>query len=178
VIIIPGYVIALLTFPGIIVHEMAHQLFCRFLGIPVFNVCYFRIARGSAGYVLYEPPRSPWKSLLVGIGPFFINTVVGAILASPAVISVFIFDHPDLLNGFLIWLGFSIAMHAFPSTGDAATIWKSVIEPKGHYLVKTVGLPIIVVIWVGAIGSFFWLNAVYAGLVIVAVPKLVVSLLA
>lgn len=26
---IPGQLIALVTFPGVIVHELAHQLFCR-----------------------------------------------------------------------------------------------------------------------------------------------------
>jgi hypothetical protein len=38
---IPGPLIALATFPGVIVHELAHQLFCRWFRIPVLNVCYF-----------------------------------------------------------------------------------------------------------------------------------------
>jgi hypothetical protein len=34
---IPGQLIAILTFPGVIVHEAAHQLFCRFFspGAPL-----------------------------------------------------------------------------------------------------------------------------------------------
>lgn len=44
---IPGQLIAALTFPGVIVHEMAHQLFCRLFRVAVLDVCYFRF--GPAG---------------------------------------------------------------------------------------------------------------------------------
>ena len=176
--IIPGFVIALLTFPGVIVHEMAHQLFCRLLGVPVFKVCYFRLAmRGPAGFVLHEQPHSPWKSLLIGIGPLFLNTIVGILIVLPAFISTFTFNSDDFLDGFLLWLGFSIAMHSFPSTGDAAAIWKAVMAPSGPILAKIVGIPLIGLIWIGAVGSVFWLDAIYGGLVIAFVPGLLVDLL-
>jgi hypothetical protein len=42
---IPGQLIALLTFPGVIVHELGHQLMCRFLRVAVLDVCYFRVGR-------------------------------------------------------------------------------------------------------------------------------------
>lgn len=50
---IPGIVISVLTFPGVIVHEAANLLFCRFAGLAVFDVRYFRFGN-PAGYVLHE----------------------------------------------------------------------------------------------------------------------------
>ena len=40
--IIPGFVISIITFPGVIVHELAHQLFCRWCKVPVYEVKYFQ----------------------------------------------------------------------------------------------------------------------------------------
>ena len=40
--IIPGPIIALLTFPGVIVHEFAHKLFCDIFNVPVYYVNYFK----------------------------------------------------------------------------------------------------------------------------------------
>ena len=44
--------------------------------------------------------------------------------------------------------------------------------------VKIVGAPVTVFIFMGAVGSFFWLDAVYGLLVIVGLPYLIVHLLA
>lgn len=41
--IIPGFLISIATFPGVIVHEAAHQLFCRLTKVAVLDVCYFRL---------------------------------------------------------------------------------------------------------------------------------------
>lgn len=38
VILIPGFIVAMLTFPGIIVHEFAHKLFCSLTGTRVLEV--------------------------------------------------------------------------------------------------------------------------------------------
>ena len=177
-IIIPGFVIAILTFPGVIVHELAHQFFCWFFKVPVFKVCYFRVGNPS-GYVIHEHPASPWVSLLIGIGPLFVNTVVGIIVAFPAVLAFSSGDNSfGLLNLFLGWLGVSIAMHSFPSTGDAASIWKSVMGKGKPLAVKLIGAPVVGLIWIGAVGSVFWLDAIYGFCMIILVPNLLVSLLA
>jgi hypothetical protein len=39
---IPGQLISLLSFPGIIVHEFAHLIFCRLRKVAILDVCYFR----------------------------------------------------------------------------------------------------------------------------------------
>ena len=174
--IIPGFVIAIFTFPGVIVHELAHQFFCRLLGVPVFKVCYFRVGNPS-GYVIHEHPHSPWKSLLIGVGPLLVNSIVGAIVTFPAFIA-FRFNSADPVDALLMWLGFSIAMHSFPSTGDAASIWKSTMSAGSPILCKIISVPVVGLIWIGAVGSFFWLDAIYGFCIVALAPTLIVSTLA
>jgi len=58
---IPGKVVSLLTFPGVIVHELAHKIFCEMAGVQVYEVCYFRFGN-PAGYVKHEPVSELIKS--------------------------------------------------------------------------------------------------------------------
>ncbi len=173
---IPGFLIAIATFPGVIVHEMAHQLFCRLCRVAVFDVCYFRFGN-PAGYVTHEHPFNPYQHLLIGVGPFLLNTVLGAVIAFPAVIPVLKFEAGTPLDYALIWLGVSIAMHAFPSTGDAASMRQS-LAAHPSFLLRLVGTPIIALIYLGALGSMFWLDALYGLFVAGLLPTLVVSYLA
>src|SRR3954465_3606138 len=89
---IPGILITIITFPGVIVHELAHQLFCRLYRIPVFKVVYFQ-AKNPAGYVIHEAPSNKWQSVMIGIGPFILNTVLGALIALPSSLPVLTFNH-------------------------------------------------------------------------------------
>jgi hypothetical protein len=172
---IPGIVITFLTFPGVIVHELAHQLFCRLFKIPVFEVCYFKVGN-PAGYVIHEAAPKTYQSVLISIGPFFLNTLLGFLIAFPAVFQ-FEFDSANLFDYVLLYLGVSIAMHAFPSTGDATSLWNSVMSKEGsNMLTKIVIAPIVGFIYIGALGSFFWLDAIYGVGVAYGLPKLLVHL--
>jgi|SRR5215469_8702941 len=169
---IPGPLIALATFPGVIVHELAHQLFCRWFRIPVLNVCYFRVGN-PAGFVIHEPVTKSYQSVLISVGPFLVNTIIGALVSFPAAIPVIRFGAGDFLDYFLIWLGVSIAMHAIPSTGDAKSMWQSVkdVSPITRLLV----MPIVGVIYLATIGRFFWLDLFYGIGVAVGLPTLAVA---
>jgi hypothetical protein len=170
---IPGVLIAVVTFPGVIVHEMAHQLFCRLCRVAVLDVCYFRVGN-PAGYVIHEHPRSPYQHVLIGVGPFLLNTVVGAAIAFPAVTPVLTFSAGGPLDYFLVWLGISVAMHAFPSTGDAASLLQS-LRSQSSVLFKLVATPIVGLIYAGALGSMFWLDAIYGVFVAGLLPTLLIS---
>ena len=172
--IIPGFIIATITFPGVIVHEMAHQFFCRFTGTAVLDVCYFRIGN-PAGYVVHEPAKSPGKTLVISIAPFFVNTIIGALIAAPAAMSQDL-EQPDPLNLFLLWLGISIAMHAFPSTGDARSLWTSL--HKESWWLRALIAPIVAIIFIGAVGSMVWLDVIYGVAVGFGLPKLWVAMFA
>ena len=174
---IPGFLISLVTFPGVIVHELAHQLFCRWCKVPVFKVVYFQL-ENPVGYVLHEIPESKWQSIMISIGPFIINTILGAIIAFPAVLPVFEFNNAGPLDYLLIYLGVSIAMHAFPSTGDANAIWEHISDKQTSIWIKIIGYPIVGLIYLGSLGSFFWLDLIYGIAVVYLLPNLVIHLLA
>lgn len=108
----------------------AHQWFCRRFGLAVFDVCYFRLGN-PCGYVVHEHPRKASQSIWISVGPFLINSGVGAVIAAPAYFSVFEFSHRNPFNYVLAWLGVSIAVHAIPSTGDAKAMWDAtVLDPS------------------------------------------------
>ena len=178
---IPGFLITWVTFPGVIVHELAHALFCRLFGIGIYQVVYFQFAthRGQpSGYVVHQPAKHAWQDVIVGIGPFFINSILGAVIAGPATIPVFQFHSGDVLDYFLIWLGVSIAMHAFPSTGDAKSIWQTVTSPGTPTWTKIIGEPIVGLIYLGALASMFWADVLYGIAIAGFLPGLIVKMLA
>lgn len=177
--IIPGFLISILTFPGIIVHEIAHQLFCRICGVAVLDVCYFK-AGNPAGYVVHEIPKKPSTNILIGVGPFFVNSILGALIALPGAIPILILNGTvdyGFFEIFLIWLGVSIAMHAFPSTGDAQSMWSAIKGPDSNLLTKIIGFPIVGLIYIGAFGSVVWLDLFYGIGVCGLIPNLILNIL-
>ncbi len=179
--IIPGIVISIVTFPGVAVHELAHQICCRICRIPVYEVKYFQM-ENPCGYVLHEPTANPWKNLLTGLGPFFVNTILGILITLPAYANVFGYRSVSGTLGTLVtlssfvlyWLGVSILMHAFPSTGDAKSLVASVLKNENvSILAKIVTAPFIGLIYLGAFGSMFWLDLAYGVGVSMLMPKLI-----
>jgi len=166
--IIPGFIITWLTFPGVIIHELAHELFCKWTGTPVVKVCYFRFGN-PAGFVVHEKPTNVWKHILIGIGPLFINTGIGFTIA---MLAFSLKGKSEILVGVLLWLAISIAMHSFPSRGDAKSIWSAIWHKDAPILTRIVGTPLVGLILVGAIGSILWLDLAYGYGVTVGVPTL------
>jgi len=168
---IPGWLISIVTFPGVIVHEIAHQFFCKLAKVAVLDVKYFQLSN-PAGYVIHEMPQKTLQHLLIGLGPLFVNTITGAIIAFPAILPTFTFGTSDPVDFILIWLGFSIAMHSFPSTGDAKSIWSAVMRPEVNILYKIITAPLVGLLYIGALGSVIWLDAIYGAGVVIALPTL------
>lgn len=176
--IIPGILISIVTFPGVIVHELAHQIFCRMMGVPVLEVKYFQ-AKNPCGYVIHEATSRPLATFLISIGPFVINTLLGCILIFPVAMEIVEFrSYNSVLSLVAAWLGISILMHSFPSTGDAKVLVNRILKNKQvNLLVRIVTAPLIGLIYLGAIGSIVWLDFVYAVAVSMLLPRLIVPLL-
>ncbi len=173
---IPGFVITLLTFPGVIVHEAAHQLMCRLTGTPVLNVCYFQ-TENPAGYVIHDEPSTAWKHFLISVAPFLINSIVGLLICLPVALAEPAegFAPVNLLLG---WVGFSVAMHAFPSTGDAASLWAALKKPNASWLLRIIAFPVVIVIHIGAALSVVWFDAIYAAMVCFGAPAAFLEMVA
>lgn len=176
--IIPGFLIAAMTFPGVIVHEFAHQLFCRLFGVPVYDVVYFQM-KNPSGYVAHEPTEKPLASFMISVGPFIVNTLLGMLIVFPAAVELFRFEvYQNLLVLLLGWLGISILMHAFPSTGDAKVMVQAILKnPDVNLAVKVVTAPVIGLVYLGALGSMMWLDLIYAVFMAMVLPNLVLLLI-
>lgn len=170
---IPGIIISIITFPGVIVHELAHQFFCRIMKVPVYKVTYFQFAN-PCGYVLHEPTDNPFKTFMISIGPFIVNTLLGIIIIAPAAIELIKFDvYTNPINIILGWLGFSILMNAFPSMGDAKVLVNNILKSKNvQPIVKIIVAPVIGLIYLGALGSVVWLDFIYALAIAMVIPNL------
>ena len=175
---IPGFLVAAVTFPGVIVHEFAHQLFCRIFRVPVYDVVYFQM-KNPCGYVSHEPVDRPLASFMISVGPFLVNTVLGMLIVFPAAIELFQFRvYQNVMSLLLGWLGISILMHAFPSTGDAKVMVQSILKnPDVNLFAKVITAPVIGLVYLGAVGSMMWLDFLYAAAMAMVLPNLIVMMM-
>lgn len=107
-----------LTFPGVIHHELSHALIAFILGAKIKKINLYKISNGSLGSVTYVP-RGPvmLQSLqrsLSSAAPVFMGIITECILI-PFAVSAHI--HPFLLF-LLIYLIISIVIHMDMSITD------------------------------------------------------------
>lgn len=168
------HTLSYITFPGVIAHEFAHAWACRWLGIRVHKVCYLRLGN-PMGYVMHEAPEYAFQHTMVAIAPFFVSTLLalffslaGCLLTRSQLFS----ETRDLLVMVNIWMAFSFALHAFPSSGDADSLWDEVRSPGVSLCAKMLLIPVVGVIRVAQLGTRLWLDVLFA-LCIVALPPAV-----
>jgi hypothetical protein len=158
---IPGPLIALLTFPGVIVHEAAHLFFCKLFKLQVYDVCFFRFGN-PAGYVLHEKTENFTAIFFVSMGPFVGNTLLCVLFCSAAFLPVWELKVTDPFAYFFYWLGLSIGMHAFPSTSDLSNLWE--IAPgraKQGNVLAIVSLPLVAILYVLNLARVVWADLGY-----------------
>ena len=161
----PGFLIQFATFPGVMAHELSHFICCIVTGTRVIKVCLFRFGN-PAGYVVHDRPASVWRHILIGTGPFLVNTVAGFLLGLLAWQGRWAGEEQYLWG----WLGVSVGCHSFPSRGDAKGIWRAIWGSGSPYTARLVGTPLVVVILLGALGSVFWLDVAYGIAVALILP--------
>lgn len=115
--LIPGWLISALTFPGVMLHEFAHKIFCDIQHVPTSKVVYFRFGN-PAGYVLHERPATFRQTFWISVGPLLVNSIAAIVVASIASA----FPLPDGVSICLSWLAISFGAHSFPSNDDVQNI--------------------------------------------------------
>lgn len=68
-----------------------------------------------------------------------------------------------------VWLSFSTALHAFPSSGDADALWKEARNPEIGFLAKTMLVPVIGLLRLIQLGPRCFLDVLFA-LAMVGLP--------
>jgi hypothetical protein len=114
---------------------------------------------------------------MVATAPFFVSTSVAVTASLVGTLPVY-FQATGAFADFappaFAWLGFSFALHAFPSSGDADSLWQDVTGNSFGFLPKMLLVPVVGLIRVTQFGSRLWLDALFAILVI-AVPPLLLA---
>lgn len=170
---IPGEVISIISFPGIIIHEFAHMLFCKIRKVAVLDACYFRVGN-PAGYIVHEKTDNFTTTFLISMGPFFFNTLLCLVICLPAYMPVKFFDIEHPFSYFLIWLGVSIGMHAIPSNQDANNVYEQAkIKVKERNILALLSFPLIGLIYVLNVLRFFWIDVIYGVAIGIGIPALV-----
>ncbi|ODR83122.1 hypothetical protein BG842_12645 [Haladaptatus sp. W1] len=161
---IPGFLISLVTFPGVMIHEYAHKKSCDRRNVSVLDVCYFRLGN-PAGYVRHEKPKRYSDAFVISFAPFAVNTVV-ALLAFLSAFGVLWAGKTvqvlKLVGYVVLWIGFSAGMHAIPSNADATNVWRHAKEEWRTSVFALLGFPIVVLLYVANLLKFFWIDAIYA----------------
>jgi hypothetical protein len=158
---IPGFVIAALTFPGVIVHEAGHLFFCHLFKLRVYGVCFFQFGN-PAGYVIHEKTENFTALFFVSMGPFFANTLLCVIFCSAAFLPVWELKVDDPLAYFFYWFGLSIGMHAFPSTTDLSNMWElAKVKAKHGNILAILSLPLGAILVVLNYARFVWADLGY-----------------
>lgn len=164
----PLSVFSLFTFPGILVRQVAHQIFCRFLRVAIFDVRYL-----EPGGVVHEKPLWASHQILLAIGPFLLCSLLGALIAAPAAIPLVRLGTGGPLEGALLWLGFSLAVQGFPLPEEAGTLRRHVRDPHVLPVFRFAVLPIAGLI---ALGWPFWRRLVYGMVLTLLVPNALIWL--
>ncbi|QCS41125.1 metalloprotease family protein [Natrinema versiforme] len=158
----------LFTVPGVVFHEFAHKQACDLVGVPVLEVAYFRVGN-PPGYVRHGHPERYRESFVVSVAPFLVNTLAAfAAFLGLAVLLEGIGEIRTASLGTIVaalalgWLGLSVGMHAFPSTGDANTLWNRSRAEWRRSPRVLLGVPFVVVIYVANLLSWLWADLLYA----------------
>ncbi|MCL4459524.1 MAG: metalloprotease family protein [Chloroflexi bacterium] len=165
---------ALLAAPGVIIHELAHYLFCQLAGAPIHKAVFFRLGN-PAGYVVHGSPRRFRGHFAIVVGPLLINSGLAFILFlilvamwggfgatgnPPSGLSLW-------LSPLLLWCGLSISLHALPSRADAASLWQ-MTRHQLHLgnLSAILGYPVAGAIYLANLLKFLRIDWVYAGILL------------
>ena len=166
---ISGELISLVTFPGVILHEVAHRFFCDIHNVEVYEIRYFTPFSQTAGHVIHQPTHNVCHRFFIGAGPLIINSLIAMLFTLPYGIALvlgtdFVQHSSSLVNNIqyiLTWAGYSMAFHAIPSNQDVASLPELAISP----LAKTVlsfFVVIITLLNVNYLGSIFRILYAYA----------------
>ena len=179
--IIPGFLVSFLTFPGVMMHELGHQLACWICKICVFRVKYFQFDTKTGGFVEHEKTDHPWKSLLITYGPFIFNTVLGTFLVLPIAMLWAFQDYRAVMPLWvkiacyvIAYFGVSCLANAFPSTADAGVLLESVVKNKSIPLIlRIIIAPFVGIIYLCSLLKFFWFDFVFA----LGVPQILYAII-
>lgn len=168
---IPGPIIALITFPGVIMHEIAHRFICDLLHIPVYDINYFSMDDKRSGHVYHEKTEHVIHAFLIGFAPLFINSFFCMIFTLPYSSTVYIAG--DAVSNytitFIYWVGLSMGAQAFPSNQDIENVSSLAKNNNAFFIIE----PLCSIIRFCNFLRFLGMNFLYAFTLSFVLPYLI-----
>lgn len=161
---IPSFLINLVSFPGVMVHEIAHHLFCDIARVPVRKAVYYKVF-SPYGYVDHIDAPDLKSSFMITVGPFMVASLLCAALTFPTFSMLSLKDYGAALSGLplvLFWLGISIGMHAFPGKEELAEFAKQIKTGGGSPPLYLLSSALQIFFALARLGRFLWFDAIYA----------------
>ena len=147
--------------PGLVAHEFAHSLACQLTGTRVHEVCWFRFG-DPAGYVVHDRAASATAGVLIGFAPTLVNALLGAFVAYRPATRLLTGAGWDWGDWALAWLGFSVALRAFPSRADAKAMWDAARSARFGPFKAVLVAPLWLLVQLLSLGAKLWLAGAFA----------------
>jgi len=175
--------LAFLTLPGVVLHELAHYAVAKALGLEVQELA-------LTSHVAHEAPRGPVGSLAVAVAPLGLNTavtaaclylLVGRLPATPSLLGRV---EPTALTVGLAYLAVVAVARATPSTQDLRNVvtagWRALrglrlVALVLYVVLLPVVLPLYLLLWLAsATGLRLVVDLGYAALALALLTGVVV----
>lgn len=168
---IPGEFIALVTFPGVIMHEISHRFMCDVFNVPVYEVNYFKLFSKNAGHVMHGRIENVRQNVLIALAPLFFNSIVCILFTFPLTSLFWCSVRPNSalipLYAFLWWVGMSAGAQSFPSNQDVNSVLTAA-EDSESFGLRFISYFIRLLNFLSA----FWLSFGYALLLSFILPSI------
>lgn len=151
------YFYALITAPGVAMHELGHALFCVLARVKIYKIKLFQFGE-VAGYVNHEEPQKFYQSVLVSFGPLMVNSLTALICFARLLP-----PYTTWQTAVYAWLGCAVGLHAIPSTGDAKTLLSVTNRRVRRNPLVLVGYPFVLALYV-----LNWLRRLHLDIIFVA----------
>ena len=166
---IPGKIIELLTFPGVILHHWAYQFFCKRANLDVYDVKYFQLDGESCGYVHHEDPNTFRQAAQIALGPFLVNSLAAFMLGALDMVLAAYTDAPapQLI---LFWVALSFGVHALPGNKDAKQLKETARTSRtsGHAVLPIMVIPFIWLLYLANALRAIWFDFILSLAIVAA----------
>lgn len=113
----------IITFPGVIMHEVAHRILCDMFAVRVYAIQYFSSNIHTKPIIYNDADiKHTYQQFLIAYAPLIINTMLGMVFTFPFIISQNQLSISIYIPNIFIricwyityWIGFSFLYNAIP----------------------------------------------------------------
>jgi hypothetical protein len=150
---------SILTFPGIVVHELAHLIACRLVGVYIHDYKLFTLNdKTHVGYVAHAKSKQVYKQFIIGMAPSFVPIFIFGLFRLVPVEQYNFNEYSKLM---LDWLYISILIHTLPSESDSDNVWKAATSRLTFSIFYTLYLPYVALMrLLNFLNTFFFLGTI------------------